>query len=482
MKKQRSISVNFLLNYMVTGLNIIFPVVTIPLVTRALGADAYGDATFAISFASYFSMFSMLGINSYGVRECAKFRDDKCALDRIVKELLTLTLISTVIVGGLYFGSALFIPSLSRYRVLLFISGLSIIFNTLGAGWYFNAMEHYGYIATRTIVVKVLSLLALLLFVHSPNDVSIYVMVTVLGVSGANLFNLRLLLSERDLKHVSSINLRRHVAPAFSFLLLSMATTLYSQIDTLMMGILSPGAAVACYGIASKIKSAVVSISTSLTNVVTPRASYLLGGSKEAFESLVCKTFSTVLLFSLPIAFFFGSNAALIVDLMAGVGYEGAVPALVIVSFATVFVALTNVVNSNICIPLGLEKKLTFPFFFAGVTDFLLNLYVIPRYGAVGAAISTLLAEGVVLTSLIYHSSKFVDLRAVTADWWKALLSAVLILVNYCIIVSLFKFAYFANLLISCLFILCYFCLCGLVNYSGLKLVVGKIVGLINRF
>ena len=85
--KIKSVKFNFIMNFILTASNFIFPLITFPYVSRILLPLGTGKVAFATSVVTYFSMFSQLGIPTYGIRACAQVRDDKEELSRTVQEL-----------------------------------------------------------------------------------------------------------------------------------------------------------------------------------------------------------------------------------------------------------------------------------------------------------------------------------------------------------------------------------------------------------
>lgn len=85
------------MNAILTVSSFIFPLITFPYATRVLGVDFYGNVSFGQSVLSYFILISSLGIPTYGIRACAKVRDDDVKLSQTVKELLYINLIATIV-------------------------------------------------------------------------------------------------------------------------------------------------------------------------------------------------------------------------------------------------------------------------------------------------------------------------------------------------------------------------------------------------
>lgn len=75
--KKKSLGLNAFLNGLRSVLNIIFPVITFPYVSRILGVGEIGKYNFSNSFIQYFILIAGLGIATYAVREGAKFRGDR---------------------------------------------------------------------------------------------------------------------------------------------------------------------------------------------------------------------------------------------------------------------------------------------------------------------------------------------------------------------------------------------------------------------
>ena len=101
--KQKSIKLNFLMNSLLSISSIIFPIITFPYISRILTNVGTGKIATATSVIAYFNIFAQLGIPTYGVRACAKVRDDKEKLTRTAHELLMINLIMSAFMYVLLF-------------------------------------------------------------------------------------------------------------------------------------------------------------------------------------------------------------------------------------------------------------------------------------------------------------------------------------------------------------------------------------------
>ena len=110
--EKKSIKLNFIMNAILTVSSFLFPLITFPYVSRILLPEGTGKVSFATSVVTYFMMLSQLGIPMYGLRACAKVRDDREALSRTVHELLVINLVMSLISYILLGGCVLLVPKL----------------------------------------------------------------------------------------------------------------------------------------------------------------------------------------------------------------------------------------------------------------------------------------------------------------------------------------------------------------------------------
>ena len=88
MQKQQSVKINMIMNAILTMSSFLFPLITFPYISRVILPVGSGKITFATSVVTYFSMFAQLGIPTYGVKACARVRDNKEELSRVTHEIL----------------------------------------------------------------------------------------------------------------------------------------------------------------------------------------------------------------------------------------------------------------------------------------------------------------------------------------------------------------------------------------------------------
>ena len=144
--KQKSLKLNFLMNAMLTISSFIFPLITFPYVSRILLPEGTGKVSFATSVVAYFALFAQLGIPTYGIRACAKVRDDVEELTRTVHEIFFINIVMTAITYVAFFAALEFVPRFRAERSLFLVVSMTLLFNAIGMDWLYKALEKYTYI------------------------------------------------------------------------------------------------------------------------------------------------------------------------------------------------------------------------------------------------------------------------------------------------------------------------------------------------
>lgn len=396
--KIRSVKFNFIMNFILTASSIIFPLITFPYISRVLQAAGNGKITFAASVLTYFSMFASLGIPTYGIRACAKMRDDKEKLSHLVQELLIINT-STMLLTYLVFAICVqVIPEFSAEKELMWINSVSLVLNVFGVNWLYSALEQYAYITFCSLFFKIVSIVMMFAWVKNPDDYIKYGAITVIAASGSYVLNFINLHKYVSLKKTGVYNFRQHMKPICIFFATSAAISVYTNLDVVMLRFMKNDAEVGYYNAAIKVKTVLVSLITSLGTVLLPRLSfYVRAKDEDAFQATIVKAFNFVLVLATSVTIYFMLFAKETILVLSGNGYEPAIIPMVLLMPTVLLIGLSNITGIQILTPKNKEKEVLISIIYGAVLDFVLNLLLIPKYGASGASFATLMAEGIVL-------------------------------------------------------------------------------------
>ena len=411
MKKAKSIGINTIWHMMGMLVRVLYPVITYPYAARVLMPTNMGRYSFASSVTGYFALFASLGISVYAMRSCAACAGDREQLKERAAELLALNIMTSFCAGALLCAAVFVIPAMVNDRGLFLLLGLVIVFNCLGMDWLFQAMEEYAYLTAVSTISRVISLVSLFVMVRTEQDIIPYAGVSLLHGGVTCLCNLLAVhvglgypvlgtLMQKLLGDERKEFLRRvwtHFRPVFLFFLMSCAVNIYTNLDTVMLGFLRDIREVGLYDAAAKVKSALVLFSTALWHTALPRSSQCWKeGDFEGFCSLGRRSLSAVVMIQIPAALFLCLFAWPCIRIIAGEAYEGAVLPMRILCLSVWPIGISNILGGQLLISMGRETDLFYGELFGAVSNLILNALLIPVYGAVGAAATTLLSETIV--------------------------------------------------------------------------------------
>lgn len=442
-------TLNFVMNAILTMSQFLFPLITFPYISRILLPTGTGKVSFATSVVSYFALFAQLGIPTYGIRACAKVRDDRKALERTVQELFLINLIMSILAYIVLFLAIAFVPRMRQEKALFLIVGLTILFNAIGMEWLYKALEQYTYITVRSIIFKLIAVVAMFVLVHEQKDYVIYGGISILAASASNVFNFFHAHKYVSIKPVGSYNFRQHLKPIVIFFAMSCAATIYTNLDTVMLGFMTSDAEVGYYNAAVKIKSILVSVVTSLGVVLLPRASYYVECKlMDKFCRITHVALNFVILISVPLTVYFILFAKEGIFFLSGAEYEASIVPMQIIMPTLLFIGLTNIMGIQTLIPLGKEKVVLYSEIAGAVVDLLLNVALIPSMASAGAAIGTVVAEGVVFAVQFWALRKEV-LSSYQKVRYGTIVLALALAIASCLWVKTTALGSFASLLVS---------------------------------
>lgn len=394
----KSIKKNLFYNILLNVSAVIFPLITAPYVARVLQPDNIGLFNFANTYAGYFALVAALGIPTYGVREVAKCRDDKKALGDLLSELFSINVYTTIIVSIIYIITLLVIGQLRLHVVFFLIAGFVIYASPFSIEWYYQGLEDFGFVTIRTIVVRIISILGLFIFVRDSGDVLNYLLLNVFGSVVSKVWNYIVLVRSGMRLHLVHTGLKKHMKPVTILFASSIAISIYTVLDTLMLGFITTYSQVAYYNQATHISKMLLSIVTSLSIVAMPRVSYYMKNNEyNKINELMRKSFGIVALMAIPMAIGLAVISPVFVPWFFSKAFIGTIVPLQILAFLIIAIGFNNLLGVQILLGLGHDKDFFYCVLVGTISNFCLNCFLIPHMGATGASIASLTAETLIL-------------------------------------------------------------------------------------
>ena len=409
----QSVNVNYILNLINTGTQMLFPLITFPYVCRVIEADGIGQINFFQSIISYISLFTCLGIPMYAIREIARDRSDVVQMNRTAMEILLLHSMLTLVGYAIVAILCLTIPQIQVNIPLFLILSLTIFFTAIGCEWFYQGIEDFKYITIRGLIIKTVSVVLLFIFVKSKTDLLYYGCYTVFGVLGGNIFNFFRLRKYIHRENIifSELHIKRHIKPVLKVFSFSVVTSIYLQLNTVLLGFLKNALAVGYFAAATKVMQMLLTMSACLGSVMMPRASHLIAENKEdEFNRLIQKSYDFTLAIALPMTIGLIFCAPSLITALCGVKFEHSILPSQIIAPIILMVAISNVFGIQVLFPKGKINVVTLCCGIGAVADLILNLCLIPFFSYIGTSIAYLGAEVATTVSMYFIGRKYIPI------------------------------------------------------------------------
>lgn len=436
--KNKSLTKNAILNGIRNGLNLLFPLITFPYVSRVLQVEKLGEYNFANSVISYFVLLAGLGISSYAVREGAKLREDKDEFNFFTSSVFTINVLSTVISYICLFGCLWILESLHKYSMLILVFSIQIIFITIGVEWVYSIYEEYLYITLRGILFKILSIIFLFIFVKTEEDVIAYAGITMFASVGSNLLNF---INLKRYCKLSLVDLKLcyvHLKPILTLFASSVAVMIYVYSDTTMLGLMKGDYEVGIYSVSTKIYTIMKSMLSSVIIVSIPRVSLYYGTNQtQKFNNTVQKIYDTLMVLVIPIVLGIFILSERIVVFISGKEYLRSISSLRILSIALIFCISGWIFNQCILLPSGKEKIILKATAYSAGLNIGLNFILIPYMSENATAFTTVVSEAVMMIICVHYGSKISEVKVLNRNILTSVFACI-VMTSVCVILNKF--------------------------------------------
>jgi O-antigen/teichoic acid export membrane protein len=269
-------------------------------------------------------------------------------------------------------------------------------------------MEEYGYITLRSVVIKIISLIMMLIFVRNRESYIIYAFIHCVATAGNNIFNCINIRKYVKLS-LNNIDCLIHIKSVIILLFTQISVELYTKVDTTMIGFINGDENVGYYANSMKLIKLIVSVLTALGAILLPRLSKYYNENRNVeFDMMVNKALKVIFVLCIPCmsgVYLLSDN---IILLIFGKSFLPAITTMRILSILIPIYSVGNLYGSQLLMILGQEKKLMYSVMIGTVVNVILNSFFIVIWKQNGAAFASLITELCVLIAQINFVKSYI--------------------------------------------------------------------------
>lgn len=389
-------------------------------VTRYLGPSQYGELAYVSAFVAFFQVISLLGLDGIAIRDMARDRE---AVPAILGTVLRLRLMMSFICWiAAVAGMAIFRPGDNQALILTAIVAGSLIFQSADTIdlWFQSQTQ-----SKRTVLAKTISyivsggLKVCLIMAKAP-----LVFFAAVGLVEMALSALALMIAYRQFPApfhwVWDITwVKKLLQESWPYVLSSLAVIVYMRIDQIMLRELIGTRELGIFSAAIPLSATWYFIPMMLYQSIGPAIARKKSSDPDGYEKSITQLFSLMWWTMLPLSIGIALFSKILVALLYGPVYNASAGVLAIHVFANIPVAL-GVAQSVWIVN---ERKNTLSLYktvLGALSNVLMNLLLIPTYGALGAAIATLVSQMIsAVFSNIFFAPEIFKKQLTSIVWWK---------------------------------------------------------------
>lgn len=403
-KNLRDVIANSAWLYFDRAIRLLAGLLITPWMARYLGPEQFGMLNYATAIVVLFSAFATLGLDGFAVRGFIE--------EPAKKRFYFGTVFFLKLLGSGTAILAVFITTLtlyegdSRLQVLVLIIAIGTIFQSADviAFWNQSQMQQKFNVVSKNGAFVLLSIVKMLLIVnHAPLEAFAIAASVEILVGSVALFAMHRIGREHrfDWKFDRQIAMQL-LRISWPLLFSSMAVAIYMRIDQIMLGKMVGEHAVGIYSAALRLSELWYVLPTVIVSAALPVLLRTKQESEERFMQLLQTLFSVLVKIAYVVAIPMTFYADDVIELFFGAEYKGAGDVLAVHIWSAIFVFL-GVVTSAWTTAYGYSKYALLQTLAGALINVALNIVLIPRYGAVGAAWATVISYG----SAVYLSNLF---------------------------------------------------------------------------
>jgi O-antigen/teichoic acid export membrane protein len=375
----------------------ILHLVLVVFIARMLGDVSYGQYAFAFAFTALFVIFSDFGLSVLSIRDIA--RDTSKA----GKYLSSVSIIKTIL-SLITFALIVIVINLMNYpqdtTQVVYITGATVICISFSQFFrsIFRAFERMEYELLTRIAEEILIIGAGLTTLFLGYGLIELVLVILAGRFAAVLASFMIVITKFAKPYLAvDINLIRQMfKAALPFGLAIIFTTIYFQIDSVMLSVMKGDAVVGWYNASYQLVLALIFIPAAFISSLYPLMSRYFESSKERLNIVYEKAFKYLFTLAVPIGVGITLLADRIIAFLYGADFSNSVIALQVLIWAGSLIFLTLFAGHTFA-SINKQRISTLITGICVVVNIILNLILIPRYSLTGAAIATVATEFIVL-------------------------------------------------------------------------------------
>lgn len=394
---KESILSNIFYLFLIQLISYALPFLTLPYVTRVVGAEMFGIIAFSSAFILYFNFIVDFGFNYTAVREIAKNKNDITKVSKIFCNIMTARLFLLIIAFVLIFLLTNIFDIFNEHKSIIYFSSLSIVGIYFLPEWFFQGIEKMKYIAIFSFLSKLIFTILVFLFINQKEDYILYPLFQSIGSFFSGLLSIYFILKKYKLKIIipPTLAIFNTLKQSFNMFISVFLPNFYNNISIIFLTNFSGNSNAGIFEAGNRF----IVLSHQLSTVLN-RAFYPFLARKIDKHNIFV-IFNLIFSIFLSLTLFF--SAELIVKYFLTSEFKDSALVIKYMSITPLLFFLNTTYGTGYLSLINKEKELRNIVAGCSIIGFFLSLILIKNYGFIGACLTLIIIRGLMgVITLIY--------------------------------------------------------------------------------
>lgn len=383
----------------------VFPLITIPYLSRIIGVEGFGKIAFASAVIVWIQTIADWGFTYTSTRDVAKNRENLDVVSDIFSRVLWARCFLMIISFVILFAIVMIIPVFRENSDVIFVTFLMIPGHIMCPDWFFQAVEKMKYITILNIISKLSFTILIFLFVKDKDDYILQPLFVSLGFVSSGIIAMYFILIRWKVKlaFVSFRVILKTIKSSTDIFINTLMPNLYNSLSTILLGFWGGEVANGLLDAGRRFYQIMYQFLDIISRVFFPFLS-----RKEEKHSLFAKMYFVI---SFIVALLLFVSSSFLINIFYGEDFKNAVIVLRILSVSIPFLVLQSIYGRNYLLIIGYEKEVRNITVLSSVIGFAVAIPFVYIFSYVGCACVLLLTNAIIGLLLMVKGVKVKNKR-----------------------------------------------------------------------
>lgn len=375
---------------------------------RVLSIEGFGKINLAQSILVYFTMITLFGFQTLGTKEVSKCEKNS---EKLVGNVVFFRILIAIVCFLVIVLISFIVNKGSTFKTILIIYGLTLFPMSFNIDWFYSGIQKMQHNAAFNIIKNGIPFLLVFIFFKSENQIYFIPIFTLCGLILAVIYHMFIFTNKMGLKFslgISKKEIKKYIPLSVPFLVSGILSMINCNLDSIIIGFARSEYELGIYSSAYKIIFFLINL---IAVIFTPFFPLLISYYHEKdrinLENTVKSLCKIVILVGVPITFGGVLLSKEIIILLFGQKYVGAYVPFIILLFYILLLFMRETYGYSLN-AWNMEGKYLKSVVISAFLNLVLNIILIPKYGIVAAAGTTLVSEIVNFFIMMRYATRVV--------------------------------------------------------------------------